>query len=683
MCGIAGILNLDGSPPPNLGQISGMLAPLRHRGPDEAGVYLDDTIAMGNVRLSIIGVGSGTQPIANEDRTLWIVYNGEAFNYPELRRELEMRGHRFATGTDTEIILHLYEEHGAEALNRINGQFAFAIWDSRRRELFLARDRMGVRPLYYYWQGKRLFFASECKSILTITGPVDLNMRALAQVFTFWSTLPGQTLFSNIRELPPGHFMCVTNRSCEPKRYWQIPFHEEDCSSALSINEASEELAELLEDAVRIRLRADVAIGAYLSGGLDSSIVTTIASRLVGDNLKTYSLGFNLEAFDETAYQQKLIDSLGVRHKTTLAEEAEIRRLLPLTIWHCETPLLRTAPVPLLQLARLVNSDGLKVVLSGEGADEIFGGYSIFKEAKVRLFWGKAPDSLMRPRLVERLYPYIFRENNRGSVYLHNFFAPGDGWEREPFFSHAIRWRNSGKNLQFLSRERLVQLTDYDPQTEAQGMLTGTFACRDLLSRAQVLEMEIFLANYLLSSQGDRVAMAHSVELRHPFLDYRLLDFAFRLPARWKIRGLNEKYLLKRAFRRELPASIHQRHKQPYRAPIGGLFRQGGSRDYVDDLLSEPALARAGYFQVDKTARFLRSYRSHDAGETREFQDMAFMGILSTQLLHHQFIDNFPWRPAPAIRLNKVVMNSICHEQWSTGSGGTANGLIWQKSPQN
>jgi asparagine synthase (glutamine-hydrolysing) len=655
VCGIAGILNLSTAEPPRLEQITAMISPLRHRGPDQSGVYLDDAVAMGNLRLSIIGLGDGIQPICNENGKLWIVYNGEAFNYIELKEDLVKKGHRFATGTDTEVLLHLYEEYGTGCLEMINGQFALAIWDAQKRELFLARDRVGIRPLYYCFSAGRLFFASEIKAIMAAGAPRQIDLESLAQVFTFWSTLPGRTIFQDIREVPPGHFLLLKDGSrAEPVPYWRIPFYPQE-ERASSLGEAAEELRELLNDAVRLRLRADVPVGAYLSGGLDSSIIAMLIARNCESHLKTFSLGFQAAPFDESFFQQELIRFLKTDNRQVSITNVEIRRYFPETVWHCETPMLRTAPVPMFLLSNLVLSEGYKVVLSGEGADEILGGYNIFKEAKIRDYWARLPGSTRRPLLLERLYPYVFQNPARGRSYLRDFFAVNPPGSRDPYFSHQIRWDNSRRNLAFFSEECKQELAGYDSLPELARLLPEDFSGRDLMSRAQLLEMEIFLANYLLSSQGDRVGMAHSVEMRHPFLDYRVIDFAFRLPAKWKIRGLNEKYLLKQAFKGLIPQSIAKRAKQPYRAPIRELFSPQAPADYVDDLLSEQRLRENGYFNPKTVSRLYEKFRGSDQAFASEFQNMALIGALSTQILHQQFVGGAGLRAVKELKPDRVV----------------------------
>ena len=642
MCGIAGILNTDEPRGIDENLLAKMMTILRHRGPDESGMYLDARIGLGHTRLSIIGLEGGTQPICNEDGTLWIVYNGEVFNYIELKEDLIKKGHTFSTTTDTEVLLHLYEDLGPQCLGKINGQFAFAIWDASKQELFLARDRVGIRPLYFTRVNKKFLFASEIKALFLDSGVRrELNPEALYQIFTFWTTLIPKTIFKNVYTLPPGHYMIVKDGQITQKSYWSIPFYEAEEAWQGSQEEAEEELRSLLKDAVRLRLRADVPVGAYLSGGLDSSITTSLISRYFNNHLRTFSMSFQETPFDETPFQEQLIHFLGTQHSQVLIRNTQIRDYLPKVIWHCETPLVRTAPIPLFLLSKLVRDHRFKVVLTGEGADEVFGGYNIFREAKVRHFWGKQPESKFRPLLLEKLYPYVFKDPARTRFFLQRFYAVTSEDLEDPLFSHRIRWKNSGKNTLFFSDQLRASLSKYQPLNEVVAHLPSNFSDRDTLAKAQVLEMGIFLSNYLLSSQGDRVAMANSLEIRLPFLDYRLIDFSFRLPAKWKIKGLKEKYLLKRSADGLIPEAIRERAKQPYRAPIRQAFFGESNVSYVDDLLSQDYLKKTGYFHEKKVSRLLAKYEKADISS--EVQDMAFIGILSTQLIHQQFIDNFPF----------------------------------------
>lgn len=642
MCGISGIFHIYEPGPLPKELLYGMIALQRHRGPDESGAYFDSRVALGHTRLAIIGLDGGTQPIGNEDGSLWIVYNGEAFNYIELRRDLERRGHRMTTATDTEVVLHLYEEFGPACLERINGQFALAIWDARKQELFLARDRMGVRPLYYARCGDRLLFASEIKALLLDPElPREFDPEALAQVFTFWTTLSPRTVFRGIRELPPGCSLTIRDGRFEERTWWRLPNPAADDLWRGSFAEARDEVAELLKDAVRIRLRADVPVGSYLSGGLDSSILASLASDFIPPGgLRTFSMSFEESAFDETSFQEQMVRHLKTEHSQVLISSEAIRRHFAETLWHCERPLLRTAPVPLLLLSRLASRSGYKVVLTGEGADEVFGGYNIFKEAKIRAFWARRPESRLRPRLLERLYPYVFRNPSRGSHFLRHYFAVTGEDAHDPLLSHRVRWENGVRNLVFLADDVRSEI---DPTEALAPLLPRDFADRGVLERAQWLEMTIFLSDYLLSSQGDRVAMAGSLEVRHPFLDVRLVELAARLPPRWKIFALREKHILKEAFRHRLPTGIGNRSKQPYRAPVREVFFGDPPDPLLTHLLSDEALRTVGMFHSGRVERLIRKFSKGPTFVTSENEAMAITGILSTQVLHHRFLSQPLW----------------------------------------
>jgi asparagine synthase (glutamine-hydrolysing) len=657
MCGISGFFypGIAGNK-----LISQMISLIQYRGPDESGIYLDSDIALGHCRLSVVGLDDGTQPICNEDGTLWIVYNGEVFNYSELRSELQKKGHVFKTGTDTEVLVHLYEEYGKECLSKVNGQFAFAVWDCLKKELFLARDRVGIRPLYYYHAGNKFLFASEIKAIFADPSvPREIDPAALHQIFTFWTTLTPQTTFKGIYELPPGHYQIVRNAAIvEQKPFWNIPYHAPESRWAGTFDEAAEHLKELLTDAIRLRLKADVPVGAYLSGGLDSSIITSLISRHFNNRLQSFSIGFQEAAFDESPYQQELVRYLGTEHKDLVISNRDIREHFAQVIRHCEKPMLRTAPVPMFLLSRMVRNNHFKVVLTGEGADEVFGGYDIFKEGKIRQFWNRFPQSSCRPRLLEKLHPYIFKDPARSRNILQKFYAVAPDDLADPFFSHRIRWKNTGKNQLFFSDDLLHQaLAAYSPERELLRRLPCGFDSRDPLSKAQYLEMDIFMSNYLLSSQGDRVAMANSLELRLPFLDFRVIDFAATLPPSWKIKALNEKYILKKAFHDILPSRILSRPKQPYRAPIREVFFSG-KNSYVEELLSDTYLNKTGYFNPAKTRHLVNKYRKPGQLIASETQNMALVGILSTQLVHYHFMDDCTADSIKPIEITKKVIRT-------------------------
>jgi asparagine synthase (glutamine-hydrolysing) len=657
MCGVVGQVVLTGSERIAESQLLQMLAMIRHRGPDEFGVYIESQAGLGNARLSIMDIEGGQQPISNEDQTLWIVYNGEVFNFRELRRELENRGHRFTTHTDTEVVLHAFEEYGPSCLSRFNGQFAIAIWDTRKKSLFLARDRLGVRPLFYTTVDGVLLFASEIKAILAVPKVhTRIDPNALAQVFTFWAVQPPDTIFEGIQELPPGCFMVVRDGKPSIERYWQVDFPGPDdrgdsSSSQRTEAEYLDAFTSSLTDAVEVRLRADVPVGAYLSGGLDSSIIAALVRRRIGQNLTTFSITFDDPDFDESAYQLTMARHLGTDHQVVRTTHADIGKVFPDVVWHAESPLLRTAPAPMFLLSKLVRANGFKVVLTGEGADELLGGYDIFREAKIRRFWARQPNSAIRPLLFKRLYRFVSQWDEGSFAFQKAFFGRELTETDAPDYSHRIRWHTTSRALRFLSpdlRERLgsTKISDVGRLSYPPGFDRWT-----PLAKAQYLEIATFMSPYLLSSQGDRMGMAHSVEGRFPFLDYRFVELCSTLPDRLKLRGMNEKYLLKQLGKQLLPPDVFNRVKRPFRAPIQRSFFGASTPEYVRELLSPRRIAESGLFHpkavmllVDKVAAGTR------LGETDE---MALVGILSSQILHDKFLDDF--RMPPPLSSNDII----------------------------
>ncbi len=639
MCGIVGICSLKGPQSVNLDLLKRMTGALRHRGPDESGIYIDNCVGLGHVRLSIIDISGGVQPIHNEKKTLWIVYNGEVYNYPELKDDLLDQGHRFYTSTDTEVILHLYEEKGPSCLDYLNGQFAFAIWDSEQKELFLARDRIGIRPLHYTIFQNCIVFSSEIKSIFMIEEiSRQIDPIAMDQIFTFWTTLSGKTIFKDIHELPAGHYLTTTHNSINVRKYWEIPFYCPEGLKKSSFQETREEVYTLLNDAIRIRLRSDVPVGTYLSGGLDSSGITTLVKKNFNNHLRTFGIHFEEETFDESSYQNYMHTFLKTSHVGITATNEQIGSALSDVIWHCEKPLLRTAPVPLFLLSKVVRDNNFKVVLTGEGADEVFGGYNIFREAKVRRFWAKQPHSKVRPLLIGKLYPYILNDPKL-NIMLQSFFAHGLEQIEDPFFSHIIRWHNTSKIKTFFSKELKESVSQYCCYEDLRGRLPESFENVDYLAKAQYLEMAIFLSNYLLSSQGDRVAMAHGVEMRLPYLDYRIINLMSRTPSRWKIAGLNEKYLLKKTLQAILPAKIINRPKQPYRAPIRQSLLNSTSSNSIKEIISDSSLREAKLFDLAKVKMLLKKIQKFQRAS--ELDSMALAGIISSQIIFDTFIKRF------------------------------------------
>lgn len=640
MCGIAGFVTAQ-TRPRDAAIVQGMVAAIRHRGPDDAGVYTGAGAGLGHARLSIIDVAGGAQPMAGGAPGLRVVFNGEIFNYLELRQELAARGHRFATHSDTEVLLHAYAAWGERCVERFNGQWAFALWDESRRRLFLSRDRLGVRPLFYTFTGGDFIFGSEIKALLAYPGVrPELDLAGLAQVFTFWHPLPDQSLFQGIHQLPPGSNAVLEQGRLRIEPYWDLryPIVRWD-GDAHSERALAGELLERLEQATRLRLRADVPVGAYLSGGLDSTLTTALA-RPFTNRLRTFSIRFEDDDLDEGRFQQEAARYLDTDHAEIRCTAREIGEVFPDVIWHAETPALRTAPAPLFLLSRLVHSSGFKVVITGEGSDELLGGYDIFKETKIRSFWNAHPDSAWRPALLKRLYPYIPNVRSQPAQFLAAFFDVRKPETQGPFFSHLPRWRQVDALRGFFSPELQQQLRGGGQarlEAPMQAWMPEGFATWGAFERAQYLEARQLLPGYILSSQGDRVAMAHAVEGRYPFLDPEVAAFAAQLDPRLKMKVLREKYLLKQAAAGRIPDSVLRRHKQPYRAPDARCFFHAGQPlDYVGELLSPRRIGEDGLFEPRAVTALLEKGRRGAIQSNRD--NMALVGIVSTQLLQDRFV---------------------------------------------
>jgi len=547
MCGIAGIFNLSSSESVGEPLLEKMIGMLHHRGPDGTGFYTDKYIGLAHARLSIIDLEGGRQPIHNEDKTIWVIFNGEIFNYVELREELEKRGHRFYTHTDTEVIVHAYEEYGDDFVQQLNGQFAIALWDSKNRRLLLLRDRVGIAPLFYTQQKGRLIFASEVKAILpALDQSPSLNPQALDQLMTFWSPVSPETLFQDVFEVPPGFMLIIENNQLKSQRYWDWQFPENQ-SEYHSANEQvlAEQLHDLLIDATQIRLRSDVPVGAYLSGGLDSSVLVSLIHHYGNVPLRTFSIRFEEGEFDEGKYQNELINHLGADHSRVNCANQDIGHTFQKTIWHTESTVLRTAPVPMGILSGHVRSQNYKVVLTGEGADEVLGGYDLFKEAKIRQFWAKFPESEFRPLILKKLYPYLDLSKGRGMTYIKSFFGAGLDKANVPWFSHIPRWNTTSKCKDFFAESLKVQLCN-DAVETIEKSLPAAISRWHPFNRSQYLEAKSLMGGYLLCSQGDRMLLSNSVEGRFPFLDHRVIEFANRVHPKLKMKVLNEKYSAKR-----------------------------------------------------------------------------------------------------------------------------------------
>ncbi|MFO0925945.1 MAG: asparagine synthase (glutamine-hydrolyzing) [Gemmataceae bacterium] len=643
MCGIAGIIDLSGDRRPvPAGAIQAMAAAIVHRGPDEDGFLELPGLAFANRRLSIVGLFDGRQPIRNEDGSVAVVFNGEFFDYPEMRQTLEGRGHRFRTHCDTELIPHLWEDHQERMFDHLRGQFAIALFDTRRRRVVLARDRVGICPLYWTRVrdagGEWLVFGSEVKAILS-SGLVDArpDPQGINHLFTFFS-LPGPvTCFEGIRALTPGRYLDIqlpeghTARVAE-RTYWQLSFPDQGQEDNRPAKVLADELNDRLMAAVERRLRADVPVVSYLSGGVDSSTVVAMASKIRGTPIPAFTIQIKAPKLDETAEASLVANHIGA-HPTVVAVGAEeVLNTYPELIRAAEGPVIDTSCAALLLLAREVHRQGFKVALTGEGADEWLGGYPWHKVNRVLSYLDVLglPMSQWVRRLGVKLsgsptFPKQLLLRAQQAVGGHN------GWL-------DIYGLMSLSKLRFFSPAMKQQVMDRVPYEDMDLQIDRAKNWHPF-HRELLLSGRIHLVGLLLNAKGDRVAMNSSVETRYPFLDEEVHTFLARVPAKLKLRGLQDKYLLRMVADRWLPRQIAWRHKAMFRAPFDS-FHLDVAPPFVEQLLSPAALARTGYFDATAVAHWRQAYRGLRSGSLGRISvEMGLVGVLATQLWHHTFID--------------------------------------------
>jgi asparagine synthase (glutamine-hydrolysing) len=639
VCGICGIVTPSGAAPPDLALLRRMMGRLAHRGPDGSGLFRDSHAALGHTRLAIIDVAGGAQPLSNEEGSLWISFNGEIFNYVEIGAELARLGHVLRTKSDSEVIVHAFEQWGVGCFERFNGQWAIALWDCRSRRLVLSRDRMGVRPLFYTERGGTLLFASEIKAIFADPRvPRRFDPAGLAELFAFWCPVDPRTTFAGISELPPGHYAVWHVGRMERQPFWSLSFPPSGKEPCQDIASNGARLRAALVEATRLRfLRSDVPVGAYLSGGIDSSVTAAIIARYTHAPLTTFSLRFTDSEFDEGSFQQEMSSRLGTAHRSIDVSAADIGRVFPEVIWHAEQPVLRSAPAPLYLLSRLVRESGFKVVVTGEGSDEVLAGYDIFREAKVRQFWARDPASVKRARIAALLYPWMERSPDAAPAFAHAFFSrnldPAD-----PAISHRPRWDSTEVIRSLMTADMRAAMADVPVDSQLLARLPPEHTGWDPTCRAQWLEMTTLLPGYILSAQGDRMLMANSVEGRFPFLDRDVVDLANEMPARHKLLALDEKHILKREFADLLPPSILARPKQPYRAPDAASFFLDPPLEWVEEATEPAALEAAGIFSPDPVTRLMQKCRKVRGEKMSNTDNMRVLAVLSTMLVHRMFI---------------------------------------------
>jgi asparagine synthase (glutamine-hydrolysing) len=624
MCGIAGFYNHRSGAPADRSLIGAMTGAIRHRGPDDDGFHVDGPLALGMRRLSIIDIAGGHQPIANEDGTVQLVFNGEIYNHRALRGDLESRGHQFRTRSDTEVIVHGYEEHGLGVLDRLNGMFGFALWDARARRLVLARDRLGIKPLYWTVTRDGLVFGSELKSLLLHPAiGRDLDGDALRQ-YLAWEYIPSpRTPFTGVHKLPAATFLVIEKGALRTEVYWRL----REQPSIRSEAEAEEGLRAHLERAVRLQMEADVPVGAFLSGGLDSSVLVATLCAVRGGPVHTFSIGFGEEDFDETPFARQVAAALGTVHREEILVP-DCRDLLDEVSAFLDEPFADNSILPTFLLSRLARRE-VKVVLSGDGGDELFAGYDHYKAERLLEWYARVPAPARRAILgllgngVER------RPTKRGGV-RRRLRRLEEALSCPAFLAQArFMVRSAGAQRDGLLAEGAGGSTDGWLEPFAAVVRDSPYR-DDSLEHQQYLDLCTFLADDILV-KTDRASMAASLEARVPYLDHELVEFAFRIPAGMKLRGLTGKWILRRAFRGRVPAAILRRRKSGFSVPIAAWLRHE-LRPIARDLLQPARLRRQGLFRPERVERLMDEHESATADHGR-----ALWALLMFQMWHDRF----------------------------------------------
>jgi asparagine synthase (glutamine-hydrolysing) len=623
MCGICGIFDRSGKSV-DVKLLEEMTAVIRHRGPDGEGRLVDGPVGLGHRRLSIIDVGGGAQPIGNEDGSLQIVFNGEIYNFIELRKELEKFGHRFKTLSDTEVIVHAFEQWGKDCVKRFNGMFAFALWDTRRRELFLARDHLGIKPLYYVELGGRILFGSEIKALLQDPAcPREVDVQALAELFTFRYVPSPKTLFKGIRKLPPGHRMFVSHRGVEVERFWEwVPCLRKDCDE----NALIEEYQTILEDAVRLQLRSDVPLGLFLSSGIDSGVLLAIMSRYASGPVQAFTIGFEGgEKTNEVEDAKSLAAMFGADHHYMMVASDDYLKYYEKYLWDLEEPVGNETAAAFYFVSK-ITSEKVKVALTGQGADEPWAGYDRYIGAKLSGVYSRMPAWVTTPfaGLVTRI-PGRFERLKRGAlslaepdvltrfVKIYSFFSLD---MKRQLFKGALRDQIDGNG--YRSKQALRRL-----QTDVQHL--------DPVTQMLYIDSRGSLPDDLLMV-SDKTSMANSIEARVPFLDFRLIEFIESLPPHLKLKGFTGKYLHKKALEKWLPKEVVYRKKKGFENPIQHWFRTR-MRSFVEQCLLMPDSGVAQFFDQACIRRMLDIDR---AG--REQLRRHIYQLISFEMWHQTFI---------------------------------------------
>ncbi len=607
MCGFCGVLNFNGQAPVDREGLAAMTATLRHRGPDDLGSFLSGPVGLGHRRLSIIDLETGHQPLSNEDGSIWIVYNGELYNYREIRANLEKAGHRFATQSDTEVIVHAYEEYGAKCLKAMNGMFAFAIWDGRQRRLMLARDRLGIKPLYYAQLPGCLLFGSEVKALLAHPHlERRLDTTALNLYLSLEYVPTPYSIFAGVKKLPPGHFLMVEDSHTHLERYWDLRLDQSEPHSTKTLTDCTAEVRQILHDAVKMELIADVPVGVLLSGGIDSSAVAAMMVRASNRPVPSFSVAFDDPSFDESTHARLVARHLGTEHHEFPLSADTALSMLPQIAAGLDEPLGDSSIIPTYCLSRFTK-EHVKVALGGDGGDELFGGYSTLQAHRLANYYLRlAPGwlrNLVDPWVLESL-PVSF-DNLSFDFKLRRFLRDYS----LPTVVRHHRWLGS-----FTSEEKTRLLGPLSGQSQEEVVdLVEHHAhlarTRDPLNQVLYCDLKLYLEGDILV-KVDRASMANSLEVRVPLLNRLLVEYAAYLPHSFKLRGLTTKFLLRQALKGLLPDAILKRGKKGFNVPVAKWFA-GPLKPLLEELLSPQRLKQQGLFQPDYVETLIREHQAH------------------------------------------------------------------------
>ena len=626
MCGICGKLSFDRSATVSPALLKAMADTIAHRGPDDEGYYNSGPVGMGFRRLSIIDLATGHQPLSNEDGTVWVTFNGEIYNYQELRKYLLSKGHTFRTDTDTEVIVHLYEEHGEGCVKRLQGMFAFAIWDERNETLFLARDRVGIKPLYYYRSQNELLFASEIKAILADPAvKAEILPAVIDRFITFKYCSGTETMFKNILKLAPGSCMTVRGNKVEIRQYWDLPSHR----STLSLEEAEAQLVKLLEETVRLHMISDVPVGVLLSGGFDSTALLSFAAEMSDRPLSSFTVGFSdAGVVDEFPYARLAAQKFGTQHHELTITARDFESFLPGYVWHMEEPVCEPPAIAMHYVSKLA-AQSVKVLISGEGGDEAFAGYNIYRNRlwlrRLRSLLGPLKgiassslfglNYLLRSRAVARFGPLIGKPEG----------ALGYG-------GHSVPWCDPGGPVYSLYSKDFRASVDRAWSLASWQEHASHAPTSDEVNRMLYVDTKTWLVDDLLL-KADKMTMANSIELRVPFLDHKVLEFAASLPGNYKVRGFTTKYLAKKALRNRIPGQIVTRRKTGFPVPYETWLRKD-LRSWVGDLLLDRKTIDRGYFEKAAIEQLLRE-DLEAGGRSKEI-----FSLVTLELWHREFLES-------------------------------------------